>query len=409
MIEERYLLVSYITIYVDGRGVRYTDVLWEKDLINHLNHIRNLTLASPRCALPDDRTGLLPLDDSEYVGKITYLDLPKYRSVSDALIGVPSAAAILWKAIGHSDIVHICIGGWPIDLAWIVGPMARLRRRFLLIGVAGAGWRMGWRRPIRLRLLGRAVVFEVMGRFCVNISHLAVFTQAGYLRQLLLPWRRGRGHVIPASWIDEEGILSEDQAKVQWEEKLREAGRPLRAGFVGSLMPGKGVLVLLDALDRLDQRGVPVELDIFGKGKLHEACMAAAARARRSITVTMRGTLPYGPAFFEALRGLDVLLVPSISDEQPRIVYDAFSQAIPVVASDTPGLAQCVTDGRDGKIVPSGDPHALVDAIIWAASNRPALRDLGIASLRTAHSLTHAKMRARWAAIILEARGAPAP
>jgi hypothetical protein len=39
--------------------------------------------------------------------------------------------------------------------------------------------------------------------------------------------------------------------------------------------------------------------------------------------------------FLSLLRGFDGALVPSLSDEQPRILYDAFSQAVPVIGSAT--------------------------------------------------------------------------
>jgi glycosyltransferase involved in cell wall biosynthesis len=109
------------------------------------------------------------------------------------------------------------------------------------------------------------------------------------------------------------------------------------------------------------------------------------------------------------LRGLDLVAVPSLSDEQPRVPYDCFSQAVPVVGSDTPGILQCVTDGRDGKIVPAGDAQALADAIAWAAADRAAVRDLGIAALDTARELTHDKMHSRRAEIILAARRGAVP
>ena len=55
--------------------------------------------------------------------------------------------------------------------------------------------------------------------------------------------------------------------------------------------------------------------------------------------------LAYGEPFFAMLRGHDLMAVPSLSDEQPRVIFDGFAQALPVIASDTPGIVECVTDG----------------------------------------------------------------
>ena len=39
----------------------------------------------------------------------------------------------------------------------------------------------------------------------------------------------------------------------------------------------------------------------------------------------MRGMLAYGESFFQMLQTHDVMLVPSVTDEQPRIIYDSFA------------------------------------------------------------------------------------
>ena len=103
------------------------------------------------------------------------------------------------------------------------------------------------------------------------------------------------------------------------------------------------------------------------------------------------------------LRRQDVVLLPSITDEQPRLIYDCFSQAVPVIASDTTGIRECVTDSVNGKLVPAGNSEALADAIAWASTHRDSLRDLGIASQAVARDLTHDKMHERRAVAIQSA------
>ncbi|MEG4394568.1 hypothetical protein [Microcoleus sp. BROC3] len=51
-----------------------------------------------------------------------------------------------------------------------------------------------------------------MNRWCVNNANLTIFTQSQY-QQSLLTKRQERGHVIHASWIDEENIISEADAE----------------------------------------------------------------------------------------------------------------------------------------------------------------------------------------------------
>ncbi len=49
-----------------------------------------------------------------------------------------------------------------------------------------------------------------------------------------------------------------------------------------------------------------------------------------SVRVSLLEPVSYG-TFLNLLRGFDAILVPSLSDEQPRPIFDAFSQAVPVL------------------------------------------------------------------------------
>ncbi|WP_445242672.1 glycosyltransferase [Microcoleus sp. S28C3] len=71
------------------------------------------------------------------------------------------------------------------------------------------------------------------------------------------------------------------------------------------------------------------------------------------------------------------------------MVYDAYSQALPILASNTDGLRDCIHNHKTGVIVNSNDPVALADSIEWSGQNLPQLQSMGKASLQQAHSMTH--------------------
>ena len=400
MIEQKYLLVIMIPTFVDAQGTRRVDELWHKDLIKHLDHIADLALAAPARHEPPPAGRYLAIETDPAKGSISYVDMPPCRSTLKAIAGFPSATYKLWKAIGRADVVHVNAAGWPISYGWVAAPIAKLRGKFVLTNIESAGWRLGLRRPWRVKGIVQGLVFESMARFCVNLSDLATFTQAGYRDEMLHESRKNRGHVVSASWIDEQVILPLEDAEAIWTSKLADPSRPIKVVFAANLLPSKGVQTLLDALALLDARGVGIDLRVYGRGVLADAFTAAAKRMTRSVTLTMEGMLAYGPDFFAMLRGMDVMAIPSLSDEQPRVVYDCFSQALPVIASATPGLRQCVSDGHDGILVPPGNASALADALAWAATNRGRLRELGIAGLDIARSMTHDRMHSRRAELI---------
>ena len=202
-----------------------------------------------------------------------------------------------------------------------------------------------------------------------------------------------QGHILSASWIDASDVLTERQARDAWRTKQDNTSRPLRLVFVGRLTSAKGVSVLLDAVRSVCQEGLPLELDIFGAGDLEPACRRAAAQSDGSIR--LRGTTPYGPEFLAAIREHDAIVVPTLGDEQPRIIYDAFSQALAVLASDTPGNRECIREAVNGLIFRVGDPAALAECLRQVFRNRTLLARLGMAGLVSAGAYTHEVMHRR--------------
>ena len=108
--------------------------------------------------------------------------------------------------------------------------------------------------------------------------------------------------------------------------------------------------------------------------------------------VNVLGTVDYGAPLFELLRRYHAVVVPSISDEQPRIVYDAYSQGVPVLATRTAGLRDCVADDKTGWLVEPNNAVALAVLIERATTNITALQTMGMEALRVARSMTHQRM-----------------
>jgi glycosyltransferase involved in cell wall biosynthesis len=244
---------------------------------------------------------------------------------------------------------------------------------------------------------------DAVARWSCERADLALFTHVNYRDQLVAK-NRERAHVTPAVWVNDADILDEASAEAGWEAKLRE---PVRLLFAGRLVAAKGVQVLLAALRSLEDRRVEARVDIIGQGEERSACVAAAA-ALRSVRLSVLDPIPYGAPFFELLRRYHAVLVPSLTDEQPRIVFDANSQAVPVIASRTGGLSPYVEHGRTGWIVPVGDVPALASAIERANGAAPELRSMGLAALRASRGFTHQAMH-RWRSHLIVRYCSPGP
>lgn len=386
VIDRAYLLVSHIPIYLNDDGQYGTDTLWHKDLVGHFRYIKRFTLAAPVVRGWPTDTRMFTESDRDGAS-VHFLALPEARSLPQNVVALPTIIARLWRGIGVSDIVHIGVTAGPIPHGWVAGPIARMRKKLLVVIIESSPWRAGKDDSLRKRI--RGAINEWFAHKLCNLASVSFYTQNDYkLRYLRDP---SKGFINSASWIDEDAILSGEEAHLEWGKK-RETEVALRIGLFSRLVSDKGILVLLGAMKRLEQRGVSVHLDVYGTGDLLVACQEVARSGAVSATVRVCGSLPYGPSFFAAIRKYHALVIPSLTEEQPRIVFDSFSQAVPCLASDTSGLRQCINDGVNGRLVEEGNVEKLADLIEWAARNRGELQRMGINSLAAARALTHRQM-----------------
>ncbi|MCQ6497982.1 glycosyltransferase family 4 protein, partial [Vibrio parahaemolyticus] len=81
-----------------------------------------------------------------------------------------------------------------------------------------------------------------------------------------------------------------------------------------------------------------------GMGPLADECRRFAQAHKGRIQVRFLDPVPYGAPFFELLRSYHGMVLANRQDEQPRVIFDAFSQAVPVIATRTRGICDIVTE-----------------------------------------------------------------
>ena len=136
--------------------------------------------------------------------------------------------------------------------------------------------------------------------------------------------------------------------------------------FVGRMAEVKGGDVLLRAAATLDER---VHVLFVGEGPAKAAWARLADELGMARRVTWAGfvTDPY-----PLITASDVVAVPSLWEEAfGRVVAEALSCSIPVVASRVGGMAELFIDGEHGHYVPVGDVQALREAIAAMAEADP--------------------------------------
>lgn len=139
---------------------------------------------------------------------------------------------------------------------------------------------------------------------------------------------------------------------------------PIVYGFLGGFSPHKGIDVLINAFSRLERR--MTKLVIYG-GKKQEYVKKLENSGLSNIE--FKGQ--YRPEDLnEVLKEIDVGVVPSVWYEAFGLVGLEFLQArIPLIVSDTCGVAEIVEDGKTGYIFKSGDISALFGKMKMFAEN----------------------------------------
>lgn len=379
-ISQPYLLALNIALVIHEDKF-WADKSWAKDLLRHTDYIKNLTLFCPvEHREPPQGWEALPVDQVRIVG------YPAPHSGGKFLRDMPSILRRLWSEVGTAEIVHSGVAGWPIPLGWLATPMARVRGKKIVVIVESAFWRASHGVTFNIKQRMKAGAWEWMARKCLQQADYAAYTQVEYQRTLPSPRANG-GALVQASWINAIDCVSHIEAEADWELKV---GQQRRYLFASRMIASKGTAVIAEAIKHLAARNADVMIDVLGEGpQLGHISSALTSQWARDHVVLL-DPVPYDARFLAALRKYHAILVPSLSDEQPRIIYDAFSQGVCPIASDSPGIRACVRDRITGLYFQAGDARALADRISFV--DGVLLRKFGLAGLDTARQATHEKL-----------------
>jgi len=140
----------------------------------------------------------------------------------------------------------------------------------------------------------------------------------------------------------------------------RNAAGRLLVGAVGRLSDEKGFHVLVEAVERVLDRGVDVELWIAGEGEEHARLDAQIRASKHHGRMKLLGFQRDVRALFEAL---DVFALSSLREGLPNVVLEAMAMEVPVLATRCGGMEAFARDGEDLLLVPANDAAALADGL----------------------------------------------
>lgn len=144
--------------------------------------------------------------------------------------------------------------------------------------------------------------------------------------------------------------------------------------FVGSVIPRKGLHLLLEACVLLHQQGYrDYTLLVVGDGPQRQELEEFCQRHALTNCVQWAGRVDYGclGAYF---RQADVFILPTLEDTWGVVVLEAMALGKPVLCSQSAGAAEMVIDGENGYCFEPNDVKGLVEIMSQFIRN-PSLAD----------------------------------
>ena len=129
-------------------------------------------------------------------------------------------------------------------------------------------------------------------------------------------------------------------------------------GFVGQMIPRKGIPDLIQMFDKLYSRDQTLRLELIGDGRQREELENLVAEQASASAVRFLG---FRSDRLELLSRFSLFVMTSSLEGIPRCMMEAMALGIPVAAYDIPGVDQLIEHGETGLLAPLGDVNALVE------------------------------------------------
>jgi glycosyltransferase involved in cell wall biosynthesis len=255
------------------------------------------------------------------------------------------------------DVVHICLSlKGSAYRKVIVAAIARFCGVPYVVHVHGGGFDYFWltigarlRNAVdRMFLASKNIV--VLGRFWVGIF-------SGWL-----PETSDKIVVLPNSTPGTESVCEPS-----------EDGR-VRVTFLGELGRRKGTPQLMKAFALLADRH-DWTATLAGNGDV-EATRAHAQSLGLADRISIPGWLD-AEAIAQVMRRSDIIVLPTLIENLPMIIPEAFAYGIPVITTPVAAITEAVDHERNGLLVPVGDIDALADALRRLIGDPDLRRRLG--------------------------------
>ncbi|MDG5499013.1 glycosyltransferase family 4 protein [Marinobacter sp. BGYM27] len=169
--------------------------------------------------------------------------------------------------------------------------------------------------------------------------------------------------------IDSSFFMTDQVRDLRAESSIPDSA--LLAGFFGRFMAQKGFGLLVEAVERMKDSQLPIYVACFGWGGFIRE--EQAALEARGLTEYFH----FFPATDEmpaALRGVDIVVMPSRWEACPLLPMEAMVAGAPVLGSDCIGLKEVIED-TPSLMFPQGSVDDLIAQLKYFKEHQPAIKE----------------------------------
>jgi len=204
----------------------------------------------------------------------------------------------------------------------------------------------------------RAMVYPRCERLVFSQAHGAVAGGTEAMQALRRRGYRGPIEVIPQFGVDVDVFSKDDSLRLREQLGLEH----FVVGYMGRLLPEKGVTILADAVARLT---FPFNLLIIGRGPEKKRILRRVDELGMLPKTRFVDAVPHD-SVAGYMNCIDVLVLPSVTtriwkEQFGRILIEAMASEVPVVGSNSGEIPHVI--GPAGMVFDEGDPGHLAARI----------------------------------------------
>jgi glycosyltransferase involved in cell wall biosynthesis len=174
-------------------------------------------------------------------------------------------------------------------------------------------------------------------------------------------------------------LISQDMSNGAGALPVNGASDSVRFGFAARLEHLKGPLQLVEGFRLAHQAHESIELKIAGEGSQRQEVAHALRRHGLEKKCLLKGVYTTLAERSRFMQGMDVFVLPSLTEGTPNAIIEAMAHARPIVATEVGGIPDLVTEDV-GILVPPGDAQALGAAMSRLAGDAELRHRMGLAA-----------------------------